>query len=105
MTNKTLIGIAIALGLRRVFGRVRRARAGIPAGWSVDIKPKRAILSYAPEADGPRHLIVACLRDSEEIGIYSTGIGAPSSKPVVGHGADQCGAEIQPCAATWAWTT
>jgi hypothetical protein len=55
----------------------------IPAGWTVDVKPKRAILSFAPEANGPRHLIVACLRDSEEIGIYSTGIGAPSSKPVV----------------------
>jgi len=54
----------------------------IPAGWSIDVKPKRAILSFAPEAGGPRHLIVACLRDSEEIGIYSTGIGVPSSKPV-----------------------
>jgi hypothetical protein len=55
----------------------------IPAGWSVDVKPKRAILSFAPEANGPRHLIVACLRDSDEIGIYSTGIAAPSGKPVV----------------------
>ena len=58
------------------------AAQDIPAGWSVDVKAKRAILSYAPEANGPRQLIVACLRDSEEIGIYSTGIGAPSSKPV-----------------------
>ena len=63
----------------------------IPAGWSVDVKPKRAILSYAPEKDGPRHLIVACLRDSEEIGIYSTGIGAPSSKPVVVMGLTNAG--------------
>jgi len=64
----------------------------IPAGWSVDTsKPKRAILSYAPEAKGPRHLIVACLRDSEEIGIYSTGIGAPSSKPVVVMGLTNAG--------------
>lgn len=55
----------------------------VPAGWSVDVKPKRAILSYAPEPNGPRQLIVACLRDSEEIGIYSTGIAAASSKPVV----------------------
>ena len=55
----------------------------IPAGWSVETKPKSAILTYAPEKDGPRYLIVACLRDTEEIGIYSTGIGAPSSKPVV----------------------
>jgi hypothetical protein len=55
----------------------------VPAGWSVDVQPKRAILSYAPEAGGPRNLIVACLRDSEEIGIYSAGIAAASSKPVV----------------------
>ena len=63
----------------------------IPAGWSVDLQPKRAILSYAPEANGPRYLIVACLRDSEEIGIYSTGIGAPSSKPVVVMGMTNAG--------------
>ena len=55
----------------------------IPAGWSVDVKPKRAIMSFAPEAGGPRYLIVACLRDTDEIGIYSTGIAPPSGKPVV----------------------
>jgi len=55
----------------------------IPAGWSVETKPKGAILSYAPEKDGPRYLIVACLRDTDEIGVYSTGIGVPSNKPVV----------------------
>lgn len=59
------------------------AAQDVPAGWSVDVKPKRAILSFAPEANGPRHLIVACLRDSDEIGIYSTGIAGPSGKPVV----------------------
>ena len=55
----------------------------IPAGWSIDVKPKRAIMSFAPEAGGPRYLIVACLRDTDEIGIYSTGIAPPSGKPVV----------------------
>ena len=54
----------------------------IPAGWSVDAKPKRAILTYAAEANGPRYLIVACLRDTEEIGVYSTGIGAPGKAAV-----------------------
>jgi len=63
----------------------------IPAGWSVDLKPKRAVLSYAPEANGPRNLIVACLRDSEEIGIYSTGIAGASSKPVVVMGLTNAG--------------
>jgi len=63
----------------------------IPAGWSVDVKPKRAILSYAPEKDGPRYLIVACLRDTDEIGLYSTGIGAPSGKPVVVMGLTNAG--------------
>lgn len=63
----------------------------IPAGWSIDLKPQRAIMSYAPEANGPRYLIVACLRDTAEIGIYSTGIGAPSSKPVVVMGLTNAG--------------
>jgi hypothetical protein len=46
-----------------------------PAGWSVDLsKPKRAIMSYADEANGPRALIIACLRDSDEFGMYSTGL-------------------------------
>jgi len=63
----------------------------IPAGWSIDAKPKRAILSYAPEKDGPRYLIVACLRDTDEIGIYSAGIAAPSGKPVVVMGLTNAG--------------
>jgi len=61
------------------------------AGWAVDTKSKRAILSYTAEKDGPRLLIVACLRDSEEIGLYSTGIGVPSSKPVVVMGLTNAG--------------
>ena len=67
------------------------AAEDIPAGWSVDQKPKGAILTYAPEKDGPRYLIVACLRDTEEIGIYSAGIGAPSGKPVVVMGLTNAG--------------
>jgi hypothetical protein len=63
----------------------------IPAGWSVDTQPKRAVLTYAPEPNGPRYLIVACLRDSEEIGIYSTGIAVPSGKPVVSLGMSNAG--------------
>lgn len=49
------------------------------AGWSFDnSKPKQAILSYSAEDNGPRSLIVACLRDSEEIGVYSTGVATAS---------------------------
>src|ERR1044072_7434074 len=59
------------------------AAQDIPAGWSVETKPKGAILTYAPEKDGPRYLIVACLRDTDEIGVYSTRIGVRSSKPLV----------------------
>jgi len=51
-----------------------------PAGWSVDVKPKRAVMSYAPEANGPRLLIIACMRDTEEFGMYSTGLMA-GAKP------------------------
>ena len=51
------------------------ASADTPAGWSVDTsKPRQAILSYAPETNAPRALIIACLRDSEEFGMYSTGL-------------------------------
>src|SRR5438874_819765 len=63
------LGFAAALAATAAFGQ------DIPAGCSSDLKPKRAILSYAPERNGPRHLIAACLRDSEEIGIYSTCFG------------------------------
>src|ERR1043165_8187040 len=53
----------------------RAAAEDHPAGWSIDVsKPKRAIMSYADEANGPRALIVACLRDSDEFGMYSTGL-------------------------------
>lgn len=80
-----------ALGFGAAFLASAACAQDIPPGWSIDLKPKRAILSYAPEKDGPRYLIVACLRDSDEIGIYSTGIGAPSSKPVVVMGLTNAG--------------
>jgi hypothetical protein len=80
----------MAVGIVAVFSASAIAQE-VPAGWSVETKPKSAILTYAPEKDGPRYLIVACLRDTEEIGIYSTGIGAPSSKPVVVMGLTNAG--------------
>jgi hypothetical protein len=80
----------VAVGMIAAFSASAIAQE-IPAGWSVETKPKSAILTYAPEKDGPRYLIVACLRDTEEIGIYSTGIGAPSSKPVVVMGLTNAG--------------
>jgi hypothetical protein len=84
MALKTALARSILASLA-IAGSVSLASAqDIPAGWSIDTsKPKRAIMSYAAEKDGPRLLIVACLRDSEELGLYSTGITAASSKPVV----------------------
>ena len=81
MRRKELI--RFALGLAAATLASTAFAQDIPAGWSVDVKPKRAIMSFAPEAGGPRYLIVACLRDTDEIGIYSTGIAPPSGKPVV----------------------
>src|SRR4051812_43698933 len=77
MTKRRLLGIACLIA---GVSAGTAAAQEIPAGWSVETKPKGAILTYAPEADGPRYLIVACLRDTDELGVYSTGIGAPSSK-------------------------
>src|ERR1043165_3810188 len=51
------------------------ATADTPVGWSVDTStPKQAILSYVPAANAPRALIIACMRDREEFGMYSTGL-------------------------------
>jgi hypothetical protein len=83
MMNKKMLSAFLVAAVSFVAPVSAASAQGIPAGWSVDTKPKRAILTFAPEANGPRHLIVACLRDSDEIGIYSTGVGAPSGKPVV----------------------
>ena len=80
MTSRILAPAAIAI----LAGALTASGASAQeAGWAVDTKPKRAILSYTAEKDGPRLLIVACLRDSDEIGLYSTGIAGPSAKPVV----------------------
>jgi hypothetical protein len=65
-------GLAVFLGV--VCGVSVAAAEDVPAGWSVDVKPKRAVMSYAAEANGPRLLIVACMRDTEEFGMYSTGL-------------------------------
>ena len=89
MAKTKLVRLAVA-SFVAVFSASAIAQE-IPAGWSVETKPKSAILTYAPEKDGPRYLIVACLRDTEEIGLYSTGIGAPSSKPVVVMGLTNAG--------------
>jgi hypothetical protein len=75
------VGIAAGLGL--ALSASVAAAQDVPAGWSVNVQPKRAVMSYAPEENGPRLLIVGCMRDTEEIGIYSTGIVGPSDKGVV----------------------
>jgi hypothetical protein len=86
-----MIRTALACGAIAAALGAPAAAQEVPAGWSVDTKPKRAILTYAPEANGPRYLIVACLRDSDEIGIYSAGIAVPSGKPVVALGMTNAG--------------
>jgi hypothetical protein len=76
MTRRS-ISIAVAAGLGMMFGAAIAASQEARAGWSLDVtKPKQAILSYAAEDKGPRLLIVACLRDTEEFGMYSTGLMA-----------------------------
>jgi hypothetical protein len=83
--------ILVFLSASAIFAGTALAADDVPAGWSVDIKPKRAILTYAPEANGPRYLIVACLRDTEEIGVYSTGVGVPGKAAAVALGMTNAG--------------
>jgi hypothetical protein len=74
MAEKMLKKLAI-VGICAVVSSAVAAQADSPAGWSVDLtKPKQAIISYAAEANGPRALMIACMRDSEEFGMYSTGL-------------------------------
>src|SRR3979411_1600343 len=90
MALNLLLKSAMAASVLALTGSAALAE-DIPAGWSVHIKPKRAILSYAPELNGPRYLIVACLRDTEEIGVYSTGVGVPSKAAAVALGMTNAG--------------
>jgi hypothetical protein len=84
------IGLAGAAFALAIAGSAANAQS--KAGWQIDTsKPKRAILTYQAEDDGPRLLIVACQRDTEEIGIYSTGIAVPTSKSVTALGMTNAG--------------
>src|SRR5437868_9171785 len=75
MTSMQVAAGASLIALGAVLASVATAAEDHPAGWSIDVsKPKRAIMSYADEANGPRALIVACMRDSDEFGMYSTGL-------------------------------
>jgi hypothetical protein len=74
MTRMQVIGGALLFALAAALGGPASAEDH-PAGWSIDMsKPKRAIMSFADEANGPRALIIACMRDSDEFGMYSTGL-------------------------------
>ena len=71
---KTMAWSAAAVAILALGGPVIAAEE-VPAGWSVDVsKPKQAVISYAPEANAPRAIIIACMRDSQEFGVYSTGL-------------------------------
>jgi len=91
MGLNSLLKCVMGAGLLALAGAAAHAADDIPAGWSVDIQPKRAILTYAPEQNGPRYLIVACLRDTEEIGVYSTGVGVPGRAAAVALGMTNAG--------------
>jgi len=74
MAIKTISYLATGVVVA-AFASAALAAEEVPAGWSVDVsKPKQAVIMYAPEANAPRALIIACMRDSEEFGVYSTGL-------------------------------
>jgi len=76
MTRRSIPN-AVAACLGVIFGASMAVAEDVKGGWSLDTtKPKQAILSYAAEEKGQRLLIIACLRDTEEFGMYSTGMMA-----------------------------
>src|SRR5947207_2456092 len=74
MTRMQVAGVALFTAFGAMFVGPASGQEK-PAGWSVDVsKPKQAILSYTDEPNSPRALIIACMRDSDEFGMYSTGL-------------------------------
>lgn len=55
-----------------------RADPGDPPGWSVAVDPRgRAFLKYVEKGDGPRLLVLGCLRDVDTFLVTSEAIGGP----------------------------
>jgi hypothetical protein len=74
MTRMQVTGWALLFALAATHAGAASAEDH-PSGWSIDVsQPKRAVMSYADEPNGPRALIIACMRDSDEFGMYSTGL-------------------------------
>jgi hypothetical protein len=68
--------LALVLGI----GLPALAAMAAPAGWSVSFDPRqRAFLSYSPVKDGPRALLLGCLRDVDMFTIASEGVADASS--------------------------
>jgi hypothetical protein len=77
MTAKRRVRILAAalLGLVVAFPPAPRADEGDKPGWSFASDPrKRAFLKYVAEKDGPRLLLIACLRDADLFTVSSTGL-------------------------------
>jgi hypothetical protein len=52
-----------------------RADPGDPPGWSVEVDPRqRAFLKYVAEKDGPRLLLLGCLRDVDSFTVIAAGL-------------------------------
>lgn len=53
-----------------------KADPGDPAGWFVNLDRRgRAFLTWTPRKDGPRILMLACLRDAELFTVMSAAVG------------------------------
>ena len=66
MIRSLALAVALVLGVAPALGP-SRADEGDPAGWSVSVDPRgRAFLKWVSEAEGPRVLLIGCLRDAEE---------------------------------------
>lgn len=68
--SATGIWLAVALTCPAI------ADTGDRAGWSVDTDPRRrAFLLWVPEKDGPRVLMLGCLRDADTFTTMSYSVG------------------------------
>lgn len=69
--SRTAVMVAVALGAGLSSAS---ADPGDKVGWSVTTDPRqRVFLYYVGVADGPRLLTIACLRDVDSFGIFTSG--------------------------------
>jgi hypothetical protein len=76
MRNRLISTLMMTFGLSLALVLPVLAYSGDNEGWSTDVDPrKRAFFKYVPAKDGPRHLLIGCLRDVDSFIVLAEELG------------------------------